>query len=80
MFNGEIGTICEDATENEFQASLGYQPYFVDDVSGKPLDAALVSQARLDEKQGVYKHRLLIKFQLVSVLNKQGLHPSALNG
>ena len=58
MFEGEIGSICEDKVEHDFQSSLGCDPYFVDDVSGAVLDSSLVRDARKDEVRGVLKHNV----------------------
>ena len=55
MREGRLGSICEDPGEQAFSKSFE-TGHFVDDVSGKSLDARLVRQAREDEKQGVFKH------------------------
>ena len=49
MFEGEIGTVCEDPIEKAFQNQL-HDAYFIDDVSGKVLDTHMVQKARADEK------------------------------
>ena len=68
MHNGDIGSVCEDNIEYDFQKSLGSDPYFVDDVSGSVLDSQLVRSARADEVKGVCHHKLFDKVPIERVL------------
>ena len=80
MYRGELGTVCEEPEEKEFQRSIERSGYFVDDVSGKVLDDSLVKHARLDEREGVYKHNIFGNVQSVNVLAIPVRHPSAQDG
>ena len=56
-FEGELGTICEDKDEHEFFQSIQHHDSEIyDDLSGKPLNPSLVSEARAEEIQGAVKH------------------------
>ena len=74
MSSGEIGSVSEDATEKTFMKSLG-ECYFLDDVSGKLLDAKLVRQAREDEKVGVNKHNVFTKVPIQECFDNTGAAP-----
>ena len=69
-----LGSVCEDAVEQEFQKSLVHG-YFVDDVSGKRLDPNLVQTARKDEVDGVFKHKLFDKVPISECLRNTGAPP-----
>jgi hypothetical protein len=75
-FEGELGTICEDKDEHMFFQSIQqYDSEFYDDVSGKPLDPKLVSEARAEEIQGAMKHGVWKKVSIDERLNKTGKPP-----
>ena len=60
MYEGKLGTVCEDPIEKEFQRSL-HKSYCIDDVSGKVLNSYRVRAARVDERDGVYNHNVFTK-------------------
>ena len=58
MFEGELGTVCEDLVEKEFFQELSKSATFYDDISKKQLAPKMVHAARADEVKGVYQHKL----------------------
>ena len=74
MYEGEIGTVCEDPVEKQFTQSLG-DCDFIDDVSGKVLDENLVRKAREDERIGVNKHNVYTKVPIQEWFDKTGGPP-----
>jgi len=64
MFEGEIGTVCEDPSEKAFSNKIERSAcarHFIDSVSGRQLDSARVLSAREDERRGVLSHQVFTK-------------------
>ena len=61
MFEGELGTVCEDVVEKQFFQELASREVFIDDISKKVLDPHLVKEARRDEVKGVFNYKLFDK-------------------
>ena len=75
-FEGELGTICEDKNEHEFfQAIQQPDSEFYDDMSGKPLEPSLVSEARAEEIQGAMKHGVWENVSTKECIEKTGKLP-----
>ena len=75
MYDGELGTVCQDTEEKHFQYHLADGGYFVDDISGQVLNPTLVSEARADGKKGVYNHNIFDKVPISECFEKTGKAP-----
>ena len=75
MFEGELGTVCEDLVEKEFFQELSKSETFYDDISKKPLSPQKVRAARADEVKGVYQHKLFDKVPLKECWDETSADP-----
>ncbi len=51
IFEGDLGTVCEDVVEKQFFHELAGREVFIDDISKKVLNSHLVKQPPADEQK-----------------------------
>jgi hypothetical protein len=78
MYKGEVATVSEDPEEKQqrFEAERSScNSYFIDDVSGRSLDSALVKQARAEEIRGAISHKVYQKVPIQECYQVTGSGP-----